>query len=434
VFGLFPALQSARPQISQVMQVGTRRLAGSVKGRRIHTALIAAQIALTLLLMTAAGAAIQGFIHMMRVPLGYDPGHVMSVGIPLHDNTHTVWEERIRFFAQLREKIAGMPGVVAAGISTNATPPSSGFRTPVDILGRAASEAQEAQIEMVSPEYFTALRIPLLAGRLWNQSEIMRGATLVLVNEAFVRHYLSGGDALGHSVRIPELTSSPPNRLAAAGSDGWLQIIGVVADNLDDGLDKPVAPAVYAPYTLVTFLWTQILVRTQGEPLAMLHSIRQQIATIDPDQQTVGDVRDLQAWIQLEPEYARARLISMLFGAFSVLALTLAAVGLYSVVSYTVVQRTGELGIRVALGAQRRDVLHIVAVSAATSVGLGIVSGLLLSFGLNRLIVQWIENGTRDPIIILAASLVLAAVAILACLVPARRALSINPIEALRCE
>ena len=434
VFGLFPALQLARPEISQVMQAGTRRLSGSVKGTRLHTALIAGQIALTLLLMTAAGAAIQAFIRMNIVPLGYEPKHVMSVIIPVRENAHTTWADRTHFFEQLREKVAQMPGVVGAGISTNATPPDSGFVMPVEILGMTASQAQEAHVEFVSPEYFTTLQIPLLKGRSWEQSEIVRGATLVLVNQAFVRHYLSGGDALGHSVRISQLTSTPPNRLAATGSDGWLPIIGVVADSLDDGLEKPTAPAVYAPYTLVTLPFTQVLVRTQGEPLAMLHDVRMQIASLDPDQQIFSDVRDLEGWIQREPEYARARLISMLFGAFSILALTLAAVGLYSVVSYTVLQRTSELGVRVALGARRRDVLYLVAISAGTSVGLGIVAGLALSFGMNRLITQWIESGTRDPFMVLAASGVLILVAALACMLPARRALAVDPMIALRCE
>ena len=434
VFGLFPALQSARPEISQVMQAGTQRLTGSVKGRRLHTALIAGQIALTLLLMTAAGAAIQAFIRMNQVPLGYEPKHVMSVIIPLRENAYTTWADRSRFFEQLREKVAEIHGVLGAGISTNATPPDSGLTVPVEILGKAASQGQEAHVELVSPEYFTTLQIPLLTGRSWDQSEIARGATLVLVNQAFVRHYLSGGDALGHSVRISQLANTPPIRLAATGSDGWLPIIGVVADSLDDGLDKPVAPAVYAPYTLLTLPFTQVLVRTQGEPLAMLHSVRQQIASLDPDQQIFSDVRDLEGWIQREPEYARARLISMLFGAFSILALSLAAVGLYSVISYTVLQRTSELGVRVALGARRRDVLSIVALSAGTGVGLGTTAGLALSFGLNRIIAPWIENGTHDPIMVLAVSTLLIAVAALACLVPARRALSIDPMVALRCE
>jgi putative ABC transport system permease protein len=434
VFGLFPALQSSHPQISQVMQAGTRRLTGRVRGRRLHTTLIAGQIALTLLLMTAAGAAIEGFLRMMRVPLGYQPQHVMSVTMPIRDGAHTTWADRVRYYAELRDKIAAMPGVLSAGVSSNATPPNSGDRLSLEIMGKPASQSQEAAVELVGLEYFATLQIPVVSGRLWDQSEVARGATLVLVNQSFVRHYLSSGGTLGHSVRFPQFATLPSMAITSSGATGWLEIIGVVGDSLNDGLDKPVAPAVYAPYTLLTFPFTQVLVRTQGDPLAMLHSIKQQIATIDADQQIGSNVRDLEGWIQREPEYARGRLVSMLFGAFSVLALVLAAVGLYSVVSYTLLQRTSELGVRIALGAQRSDVLRIVGVSTGTGVGLGILSGLALSFGLNRMIAQWIENGTRDPLVVLGVSVLLLAVAVLASFVPARRALAINPIEALRSE
>ena len=434
IFGLFPALQSSQPEISQVMQAGTRRLTGSVKGKRMHTALIAGQIALTLLLMTAAGAAVQSFIRMNTVPLGYEPQHTMSVGIPIRENAHTTWADRARYFTELRAKVASTPGVLSAGISSNATPPDSGWTLPVEILGKASTQAQEAHVEFVGPEYFSALRIPFVHGRVWDQSEIARGATLVLVNQAFVRQYLSGADGVGHSLRVPRFTNLPPMILGANGITGWLEIIGVVGDSLDDGLNKPVAPAVYAPYTLVMPPFTQILVRAQGEPLTLLHSIRQQVATLDPDQQIFNDVRDLQGWIEREPEFQRGRLISILFGAFAFLGLTLAAVGLYSVVSYTVLQRTSELGVRVALGARRRDVLSLVALSAGTSVGIGIGVGLVLSLSLNRLISTWIESGTRDPFTILAVSLILIAVAGLACLIPARRATAIDPMTALRCE
>ena len=434
IFGLFPALESSQPEISQVMQAGTRRLTGSVKGKRMHTALIAGQIALTLLLMTAAGAAIQSFIRMNTVPLGYGPQHAMSVVIPIRENAHTTWADRARFFTDLRDKIAATPGVLSAGISSNATPPDSGWTQPVEILGKAAAQAQEAHIEFVGPEYFSTLRIPFVSGRIWDQSEIARGATLVLVNQTFVRHYLSSADAVGHSLRVPRFATLPPMLLAANGITGWLEIIGVVGDSLNDGLNKPVAPAVYAPYTFVMPPFTQVVVRTQGEPLALLHSIRQQVASLDPDQQIFNDVTDLQGRIQREPEFQRGRLISILFGAFAVLGLTLAAVGLYSVVSYTVLQLTSELGVRVALGARRRDVLGLVALSAGTSVGIGIAVGLALSLGLNRLIARWIESGTRDPWMMLAVSLVLIAVAALACLIPARRATAIDPMAALRCE
>jgi predicted permease len=273
IFGLFPALQSSHPEVSQVMQAGTRRLAGSVKGRRMHTALIAGQIALTLLLMTAAGAAVQSFIRMNTVPLGYEPQHTMSVVIPIRENAYTTWADRARFFTELRDKVAATPGILSAGISSNATPPDSGFTFPIEILGKPAAQVQEAHVEFVGAEYFSTLRIPFVSGRLWDKSEIARGATLVLVNQAFVRHYLGGADAVGHSLRIPQAAQLPPVLLAASGASGWLQIIGVVGDSLDDGLNKPVAPAVYAPYTLVMAPFTQVLVRTQGEPLTLLHSI-----------------------------------------------------------------------------------------------------------------------------------------------------------------
>ena len=179
---------------------------------------------------------------------------------------------------------------------------------------------------------------------------------------------------------------------------------------------------------------TQILVRTQGEPLSLLQAVRKEIATVNPDQQIDSDVQDLEGWIRREREFAVSRLISILFGAFSVLALVLAGVGLYSVVSYSVVQRTGEFGIRMALGAQRGDVLRIVLSSAGVSVVLGLVSGAVLSLGLGRVITRWVENGVHDPLTVFGVSLLVIAVAAMACLVPALRALAVDPMTALRCE
>ena len=371
---------------------------------------------------------------MMKRPLGYDPHNVMSVGIPVHENTFQTWPERAAYFAQLRDRVAAMPGVFEAGISTNATPPNNGWSQPFEILGKTAGEQQEALLNFVSPEYFTILRIRLLQGRLWQPSEISRGATMAIVNQAFIRRYLPGQDVLGHSVRLPQLISQPPNRVTAAGSDGSLQVIGVVEDALDDGMDKPVKPGIYLPYTLNMWMWTQILVRTQGPPLPMLHSVQKQIASVNPDQQVESRATSLENWIERETEWARARLISILFAAFSGLALTLAGVGLYSVVSYSVVQRTGEFGIRLALGAQRQDVLRIVLLSAGASVGLGLVFGTGLSLGMGRVITRLVENGTHDPRIVLGVSVLVVAVAALACVVPALRAIRVNPMTALRRE
>lgn len=435
LFGLFPALQLARPEINQVMQSNTRKVAGSVRGKHLHSTLIAGQIALTLLLLTAAGAAIEGFVHMMRVDLGYNPHNAMSVGIPVHENTFTNWSERMNYFAQLREKIATLPDVISTGISTNATPPDSGWTQPFELMGKTATEDQKASINLVDSNYFTTLEIPLRHGRLWDTTEIAHGAPMAVVNEAFVRHYYSNGDILGRSIKIPSLKSEPPNRLDAPGSDGWLQIIGVTADTLDDGLDKPVKPAIYLPYSLNMWMWTQILVRSRVDPRSILHSVKQQIVSVNPDQQaTLWDDGVLETWIHNQTVWARGQLVSILFAAFSILALVLAAIGLYSVVSYSVVQRTNEFGIRMALGAQKRDVLKIVLASAGVSVGLGIGVGLALSFGLNRLIARWVENSHHSHLLVLGVSFLLLVVAALACLLPARRASSVDPMTALRCE
>lgn len=434
LFGVFPALESARREINHVIQAGTHKMAGSLRGKRMHTGLIAGQIALTLLLLTAAGTAIQGFTRMMKRPLGYDPHHVMSVGIPVHENTLNAWAERANYFAQLRDRVAALPGVISAGISTNATPPNNGWNQPFEILGKNAVEQQDARANFVSSEYFTILHIPLVEGRLWEQSEVSRGAALALVNQTFVRRYFPGEDILSHSVRMPRLKSQPPYRLNATGSDGWLQIIGVVGDALDDGLDKPIVPALYLPYPANMGMGTQILVRTQGEPLAMLHSVRRAIAGINPDQQIDSNVNNLEGWITRETEWANARLVSILFTAFSGLALTLAGVGLYSVVSYGVVQRTGEFGIRMALGARRADVLRIVLSSAGVSVFLGLAAGAVLSLGLGTVITRWVENGVHNPFTVFGVALLVIVVAALACLVPALRALALDPMTALRCE
>ena len=434
VFGLVPAIEISRPKIGGDMQGDSRSVAGNVHGGWIHTALIAGQIALTLLLLSAAGAAITGFLRMVHRPLGYDPHGVMSVGIPIARNSFPTWRERTAHFRELLDTVASMPGVVSAAISGNATPPSNGEFTTFEILGKNALEEQKASVNLVSPEYFGTLRIPLLEGRLWDRSEIVRGARLAVVNQTFVNRYFPEKDAIGRSVRIPELVPEPPFALAAEGSNDWLQIIGIVADAINQGLDKPIQPAVFVPYSLIAFGGTQILVRTQSEPLTMLHSIRQQIARTSPGQQASSHVSDLETWITEEPEWARMRLFSILFSIFSGLALVLAPLGLYSVVSYSVVLRTREFGIRMAMGAQRSHILHLVALTAGASVVIGIAVGLLLSFGLHRMITLWIEDARGGPLIVLAASLLMLLATAVACTVPAIRAASVDPMRSLRCE
>jgi predicted permease len=434
LFGIWPAARLSRPNLAQVMQSGSRRTTGGASGNRTHALLVTAQVALTLILLTGAGEAIAAFRHLMNAELGYDPHRTMSIGIPVHDNTHMKWEDRAQYFEQIRARIAAMPGVVDAGISTNATPPSNGWSTPFEIFGQSLAQEQQARTNFVSPEYFTLLRIPLAAGRLWTHAETLRGARLALVNQTMARQYWPSGNTVGQQIRVPQLKADPPYSPGAPESDGWLQIIGVVADARDDGLLKPVRPAIYVPYPLMMRMFTQILVRTQGEPLRLLQAVRRAVNGVDADQQVWGGTRDLEQWITGQPEWAGGRLVMILLSGFSVLALALAVFGLYSVVSHAVVRRTNEFGIRMALGARRGDVLRLVFTSTAGSVGAGLALGTGLSLALARVIAAWTHETSRNPVVLAAVVILLAAAAAAACVVPARRASGIDPNAALRYE
>ena len=434
LFGLWPALQLSRPQVSQIMNANTRKTTGDVHGRKVHAILIGGQIALTLLMMAGAGAAIEGFLKVAHVKLGYDPHNVMSVGIPIHDGTYKTWPERAAYFEKMYDKVAAVPGVKVAAMSSNATPPANGFDAHVQIVGRPSNADQPFRFNMVSKEYFPALRIPLMQGRLWDEAETRRGAALMVVNQAFVRKYFPSGDAIGQAVKVAELKPQPPYLLIAPGAEDGIRIIGVIADKLDDGLSKPVLPETFVPYTLAMGMYTQILVRSDVPPLTLLHSVQVAVNSIDPDQQTNNDVRDLDHWITRLPEYARGQLVAWLFGAFAALALALAAVGLYSVVAYTVAQRTNEFGIRIALGAERGHVLRLVFRSTFASVGAGILSGVILTFALNKVMATWSAESVRDPMLLLGATFTLALVATLASLFPAWRAAGVNPMTAIRYE
>jgi len=432
--GMAPAFQFSRPQVAQLMQSSSRRTTGGARGKRTQSVLVAAQIALTVLLLTSAAAAINGFVHLVRTELGYDPHNVMSVGIPVHQNAHVSWEDRSAYFGQLLSRIAAIPGVVAAGISTNATPPSNGNDLNVELFGRPSGQQEQARANFISPEYFPVLRIPVLQGRVWEHREIARGARLAVINQTMARQYWPHGDALGKQLRFPTLKGEPPFTQAVAESNNWLQIIGIVADARDDGLRKPVKPAVYLPYTLQMRVWTQILVRTRTAPLALLNRIRAQVKAVDPDQQVFGQTRDLEQWIERQDEYAYGRLVAALFSAFSLVALALAAIGLFSVVSYVVAQRTNEFGIRMALGASRAQVIQLVLRTTASKVAVGLACGLLLSLMLKGILSKFAEGSSYDPLFVGGVMLLLVLTAALAAFIPARRASSVEPMNALRYE
>ncbi|MBB5329537.1 ADOP family duplicated permease [Tunturiibacter gelidoferens] len=432
-FGLWPALRLSRPDVREAMQTGTRKVAGTVSGRALHSALIAGQIALTLLLLSAAGAAVQSFLKLAHTHLGYDPHNTMSLGIPLRDSYSTL-TARSAYVELLRNKVAEIPGINMVAVSANATPPNNGLETPMELLGQPSSEDQKVRLNFVSEEYFPLLKISLLQGRLWTEAENHNANLVAVINETFAHKYFPKGDAIGHSIQVKALKDPPSFVTTQTGASGWLQIIGVTEDKLDDGMSNPVVPEVSIPYTLAMWGYTQFLVRTDGPPAAMIHTIGLQVASVDHDQQIGSTVRDLEHWISTQPEYAQGQLLSWLFAGFAVLALLLAAVGLYSVVSYTVSQRTNEFGIRMALGAPRGSVLELVVRSAITSVGTGVAVGILLTILLQKGLAHWATATNQTFAPLLYAIAILASVVLIASGIPARRATQIEPMEALRYE
>jgi predicted permease len=445
LFGLVPALRLSRHDSARMLP---GRQIGAAPAKHRWSVLIAAQVALTLLLMATAGTAIRSFLGLMQMPLGYDPANVMKLGILLHLRDPGEWsriqsrEARTAYIEQIREKIASVPGVSIVAVSTDsagadATPPYTGVQSAFNIDGARDREQPQARVMLVDPRYFAALRIPLLQGRLWNTDENSRGDFIAIVNRAFATRYLSSSNALGRQLRIPGL--SHQNRFAAisAQSTAWRQIIGVVGDARNDGVDRPVVPAIYLPYTVVIPSNVQFFARTQGDPLTYVHSMRAAIASVASDQQisnsTFNGTFTLNEAIERDAQYSRQRLFSILFGVFAAMALALALVGIFSVVAYSVAQRTTEFGVRLALGAPRAHVLWVAARIALVSTAAGMVIGLAFDSFLGAVLAHWMQSAFAAGSLFAAAAL-LTLSALLACLLPAHHAIAVPPAEALRSE
>jgi predicted permease len=439
LFGLVPALRLSRRDSAHMLP-GRQTGAVAAPAKRRWSVLIAAQVALTLLLMATAGTAIRSFLGLMRTPLGYDPANVMRLGIRPHgpEPGRQSREERTAYFENIREKIASVPGVSSVAIGVDAMPPYvRAADNSFEIDGTGDGEQQQARVVLVDQRYFAALRIPLLQGRIWNTDENNRGDFIAVVNQAFATRYLSSSTALGRQLRIPGLIPRNRYQTASAQSTAWRQIIGVVGDARNDGLDRPVDPAIYLPYTTVIGPYGQFFVRTQRDPLAYLHSIRAAVASVASGQtlsnSSFNGTLTLNEAIERDAQYSSQRLFSILFGVFSAMALALALVGIFSLVAYSVAQCTTEFGVRLALGAPRRHVLWVAARIALVSAAAGIVMGLAMDSFLGAVLAHWMQNTFAAGSLFAAAAL-LGVSALLACLLPARQAIAVAPTEALRYE
>ena len=432
LFGISPAWQLSRPQLGHLIQASSGKHSGSSRSRNVHRLLIAGQVALTLLLMTGAGAAMKAFVARTHTPLGFEPDHVLSINVGFPKGSNPTWQGRLNSQELVRKAITEVPGVNTATVSNSWFPPFGGFRAKVEVQGKPALTDAQAVLALSSPNEFLTLRIPLLKGRVFDESEVMRGAHVAVVNQAFVKQLLLDGDPLGQNVRSPMLKVEQPNLLLAQAPDDWLQIIGVVGDARNDGLERPVKPAVFLPYSFVLLTDESLFIRTTGNPELVTRSIKDRLREINPEM-VVGNVHTLTWWLETQG-WGQERFIATLFSLFAVLALILAATGLYSVVSYAVTQRTQEIGIRMALGAPRASIVRLVLSSTGVMLGIGIAVGITLSVLLNRVLTSWAGGSSRDPITLLASASLLVFVAVVACIVPSWRAATVDPMLALRAQ
>jgi ABC-type antimicrobial peptide transport system permease subunit len=260
----------------------------------------------------------------------------------------------------------------------------------------------------------------------------MRGAHVAVVNQSFAKQFMGDADPIGQRVRSPMLKVEQPSLLLAQAPDDWLEIIGVVGDSRNDGLDHPVKPAIFAPYSFLLPTDESLLVRVTGNPDTVLRSIKERLRQLNPEMVVVSD-HTLSWWMETRG-WGQERFIATLFSLFAVLALALAATGLYSVVSFAVTQRTQEVGIRMALGAPRTSIIRLVLASTGMMLGFGLAIGLGLSIALNGVVASWVKGSSRDPLTLVTSAMLLLFVAVAACVVPAWRAATIDPMRALRTE
>ncbi len=432
VFGAWTALRVSRPHLNELLQTGNRTMTRNKGAKRSHEFLIAGQVALTLILLAGAGATVRTLHGVMHKPLGYDPHNLAWVTIPLRDGTYTDWQKRIGYYEGIRKEVGNVPGVRSAAIAYTWLPPVSLYRTSAQIRGTLTGEDQPVTMQQVSPEYFSTLGIDLLQGRLWTQSETIHDEPLAVINTTMAHRYWPKGDALGQMVHLDELRPRTSWMLQAPRNDGWVQIVGVVSDSPNDGLNHPVLPTTYVPYSLVANDAFDVVVRTEGDPLTFLHAIRERIHKLDPDQMTLEMTT---AEERLDSEgFARERFVAGLFAAFAILGLALGAVGLYSVASYIVSCRTHEFGIRIALGARRADVFRAVLRSIVPAVLIGIAAGLFLDLASARFVEHWIDGKIGDPLTLGTITAVVIFVTLFSSLRPACIGARVDPMDVLRAE
>lgn len=428
LFGFLPSYISAHSRISETLKEGGRGSSSANRRAFARSAFVVAQLGLALVLLTGSGLLIRSFARLIGVDPGFDTGHLLTFKITLPRSKYGTDPLCLAFFQHLLARISTVPGVRSASMENYPPLAGLGAATGVHLLSQpllALSDLPVANVRVVGPDYFTTMNIPLRAGRLFNAHELAEEKHVAIINQAFADKYLHGANPLGQKASI-YMKSLVENENQTS------EIIGVVGDVHQMGLDAAPEPTVYWPHPELVYSSMTILVRTSNDPLALVSAAHTQLQQSDPElpMAAVATMDQL-----LADSLSRSRFTMLLLGIFAVVALVLASVGIYGLIAYSVTQRTQELGIRIALGAQPRDVLRLVLGQGTRLTLLGVTVGVLAALGFARLLSTLLFGvSATDPLTFAGVAALLAFVALLACFIPARRATHVDPIVALRYE
>jgi len=428
LFGLGPALHATKPRIVESLKDSGKGVSGGFRRGRLRNVLVVLEVALSLVLLVGAGLLMRTFIAIQQADLGMNPDNILVVRTPLPRPQYKTAEATQHFFQPLLRRLYTLPGVVAA-TEISGLPPYGGLPTEIEIPGFSHREKWRGIFQLCSEGYFSTLGARLLRGRALSEAEVNQVRHVAVVNQTLVRKYFGQQDPIGRQIRLNALTTDvdPPLENPA------FEIVGVVSDVKNQGIQEAPMPEVFLPYTITGGYFRGLLVRTSGEPMTMLNAVRHEIWGVDRNVAltSTGSLKD----ILKQYSYAEPRFGFVMLAIFACVGMILVAMGVYSVVSYTVSRQTHEIGIRLALGAERGNVVRMVLRMGSILVGLGIVAGIAASFALTHLIQNQIWGvSPRDPATLTAAVGVVALAGFVACYFPARKATRVDPMVALRHE